>query len=191
MLVVSGLLGWLGCRSADFGRLPNPGRVVLTQLDGVEARIPTEDGVRAVVYVFLGIECPIANRVIPEVSELERKLGGKGVVFCPIYAYPDETAEQIRKHREGYGLSGRAYRDPEFKLARQLQAHVTPEVVALTIDGLLIYRGRVNDQFTALGVGRPEATRHDLADALQDYLTNGVARGRIEPAVGCTFRALP
>ena len=191
MLVVSGLLGGLGCGFSESGRLPKPGRVVLTQLDGVEARTPTEDGVRAVVYVFLGIECPIANRVIPELSALERELGGKGVVFCPIYPYPDETAEQIRKHREGYGLSGPAYRDPEFKLARVLRAHATPEVVALTGDGSLIYRGRVNDQFTALGVGRPEATRHDLADALRDYLTSGVARGRIEPAVGCTFRALP
>jgi len=68
---------------------------------------------------------------------------------------------------------------------------VTPEVVALAADGSLIYRGRVNDQYAALGKGRPAATRHDLREALETFLATGMAEGERTTPVGCRILRTP
>ncbi|MBL9136887.1 MAG: redoxin domain-containing protein [Verrucomicrobiales bacterium] len=160
-------------------------------LDGKPAVLDAGPNGAALVIVFLGVECPIANRCLPELVALEKELAPQGVRFHHVYPNPDETAEVVRRHRREYQLSSTAYRDPEWRLARQLHASRTPEAVALTPDGRRIYQGRINDQFAALGVGKPEPTRHDLALALRDFLKGAPPSGISQPAVGCSFRPAP
>lgn len=157
-------------------------------LEGGRVPAPVPPGTKAVVFVFLGVECPIANRALPELADLESRTRAKGVRFIHVYPNADETPDRIRRHRADFGLAGEAYRDPELRVARLLGARWTPEAVALTPSGALIYQGRINDQYAALGVSRPEPTRHDLADALNEYLQGAAPRGRVVPGVGCTFR---
>lgn len=171
-------------------RLPWSG-LALEGVDGQAHRLAVAGEERAVVFLFLGVDCPIANRALPELKELEHTRGPRGVRFVEVYAQPDETWEAIREHRRQYALTSEAYRDPGWQLAKRLAASRTPEVVALSIDGQLIYRGRVNDQYAALGVARAEPTRHDLAEALDAFLAGGAPRGTTTTAVGCSFRALP
>jgi len=163
----------------------------LTDLDGHSAPLPVPVGTRAVVIAFLGVECPISNRHLPELVELERELGPQGVRFLHVYPFAEEPPEMIRRHRREFGLPPEAWRDPGFALASRLGAHRTPEVFVLLPDGTVVYQGRVNNQFTALGVGTPAPTRHDLAEVLRELLA---AKGpptprRDAPAVGCSFRA--
>lgn len=160
----------------------------LTDLDGKRVLLTPSPSVRALVFVFLGVECPIANRCSPELVRLARDLTPRGIRFYHVYPNPDETPEVIRRHREAYAYPAEAYRDPDLKLARALGARWTPEAVALTPDGSRIYQGRINDQFTALGVGRPAPTRHELAEALEAYLHGGPPLGIVTPRAGCTFR---
>ena len=65
---------------------------------------------------------------------------------------------------------------------------MTPEAVLLRQDGSCAYRGRVNNQYTAPGQGRPAPTRHDLAEAMREFLDQGIPGQRLVPAVGCRFR---
>jgi hypothetical protein len=189
----AGTLGWLilllslGCARPPV----TPTSLVLTDLDGRASPLQLAGTTRAVVFVFLGVECPIANRSLPELASLETRLAPRGIVFHHLYPNPDETPERIREHRREFSLSPVAFRDPGLRIAEALKACRTPEAVALTPDGRLIYQGRVNDQFTALGVGRPEPTRHDLAEALESFLTGAAPAGVITPGVGCTFRGTP
>lgn len=185
-LVLSLLLG-AGCLRSH---LPWGG-LALEGADGQPQRLVVAKENRAVVFLFLGVDCPIANRALPELKELELSRGPRGVRFIDVYAQPDETWEAIREHRRQFGRTTEAYRDPGWQLAKRLAASRTPEAVALTPEGRLIYRGRVNDQYAALGVARLEPTRHDLAEALDAFLAGGAANGTITPAVGCSFRALP
>lgn len=160
-------------------------------LDGNAVRLDAGPGGSAYVIVFIGVECPISNRFLPELLSLEREFGPRGVRFHHVYPNPDETAAIIRQHRQEYQLPPTAYRDPDWALARLLGASRTPEAVALTPDGRLIYQGRINDQFAALGVGKPAPTRHDLELALRDFLNGTSPSGITQPAVGCSFRAAP
>lgn len=157
-------------------------------LAGGPVRLACTDAGRALVLAFIAVDCPIANRAQPELHALARELEPAGVRFVQVYANADETAEEIRRHRQEFSLTGEAVRDPGGALVARCGVQVTPEVVALAPDGALIYQGRVNDQYAAPGVGRPAPTRHDLAEALREYLRTGVAAGRRTPAAGCAVR---
>ncbi len=182
---VAGLvLLWTGCRS-----LTGTPAAALVDLEGRSHGLTELSGSRGLVLVFLGVDCPISNRALPEISALSRAAESRGVQFALIYANPAETTQQVRAHLTEYALTLPAFRDPGFPVAMQYLTHVTPEVVLVTRDGHLVYRGRINDQSSALGRDRPQATRHDLAEALEAFLASGQAPGRVVPAVGCTFRS--
>ncbi|MCC6232801.1 MAG: hypothetical protein IT580_09170 [Verrucomicrobiales bacterium] len=163
----------------------------LMGLDGQMHPVTVDATTRAWVYVFVGIECPISNRCLPELASLEKKYASQGIRFLHLYPNPDETPERIRRHRAEYGLGPDAYRDPAHTLARQLQTHRTPEVVVITRGGRQVYQGRVNDQYAALGVGKPAPTRHDLAEVLAAIVAGAPLEPRIQAAVGCSFRSYP
>lgn len=181
--LVAGLL-WTGCSGSGRG-------YPVQRLDGAKATLRATPETKAWVFVFLGVECPIANRCLPELMALEREFAGAGVRFCFVYPNPDEDPSVIRRHQADYGLMGETYRDPGLRLARQLGASKTPEAVFLDAAGKLIYCGRINDQFLALGQGKPAPTRRDLAEALTQFRAGHPPAGLVQPPVGCTFRSLP
>jgi NAD(P)-dependent dehydrogenase (short-subunit alcohol dehydrogenase family) len=143
------------------------------------------------VFEFLGTECPIAGRVQPELERLAQEFGPQGVRFVAIYPNVGETASGIRKHRSEAGQTVEAGLDPGHRLTDRLAVTVTPEVVVLASDGRLIYQGRVNDQYGALGKGRPAPTRHDVAEALGGFLASGQATAIRTTPVGCRIQRLP
>jgi hypothetical protein len=182
------LLLLLGAQGSSAGSFPS---LSAEDLEGrAQLLAPSPDG-RAIVFVFLGTECPIANRCLPELKALQAEFVKHGIAFAHVYPNADETPEAIRRHRAEYQLPAQAYRDPEHILAAKLKAHRTPEVVALAADGRLIYQGRVNDLYGALGVSRPQPTRHDLAEHLRAFLQGAPPAGVVQPAVGCSFRSPP
>ena len=175
----------LGCQSTPRSNLRG---FEVTRLDGARIRLLPEASTRAWVFVFLSVDCPIANRCLPELNALARTSPPHGIRFIFVYPNADELPAAIRQHQEEFGVVGEVYRDPHHDLARQLDASVTPEVILLEVDGSPIYRGRVNDQYLTLGRGRPEPTQHDLADAIQQFRAGHPSVGVVHPAVGCTFR---
>ncbi|MBN9693817.1 MAG: redoxin family protein [Verrucomicrobia bacterium] len=146
---------------------------------------------RAVVFQFLGTECPIANRVLPELDRLAREYQSQGIQFVAVYSNFTETAEGVRQQRAEAGVSGAAGLDPNQALADQLGVTVTPELVVLTPDGKLIYRGRVNDQYAGLGQGKPAPQRHDLAEALAEFVKSGQPAGIQTKPAGCRIQRRP
>ena len=178
------VLLWTGCRS-----LIGTPTAELVDLDGRSHGLTELSGSRGLVLVFVGVDCPISNRALPEIAAISRTAESRGVHVALIYANPAETTQQVRAHLTEYALTLPAFRDPGFPVAMRYQAHVTPEAVLVTREGHLVYRGRINDQSSALGRDRPQATRHDLAEALEAFLASGQAPGRVVPAVGCMFRS--
>ncbi len=145
-------------------------------------------GERGLVMVYLSVDCPVANRCLPEVEDLARRLEPRGVRVVWVYAQSQESREDVLRHRAEYGLKVDAFRDEDWSVARAFQVRHTPEAVVLDRQGRLIYRGRINDQFQKLGVSRPAPTQHDLAEALEVWLSGKPLRARETAAVGCRFR---
>lgn len=174
-----------GCAVGGVGATP-----VLRTLDGPEQPMAAVQGNRGLVLVFVSVDCPIANRFLPELESLGARFAPEGLPVACVYASPFESDAQVRAHRREYDLRLPAFRDPGFRLAHRYGTTVTPEAVLLRPDGSCAYRGRVNDQYTAPGQGRPAPTRHDLAETMREFLDRGIAGQRLIPAVGCRFRDL-
>lgn len=137
------------------------------------------------VLVFLSNDCPIANRYVPELRRLRERFGVRGVRFFWVHPAADETPASIRRHADEFRLPGDFLRDPGRVLVRRSRARVTPEAAVFTGDGRLVYHGRIDDRFVALGRERPEATHRDLADALEAVLSGRSPAVAETPAVGC------
>lgn len=139
----------------------------------------------AVVFVFLANDCPIANRAVPELLRLEQAYASSGVTFWPVHAGADESDALVRAHAKEFGLTTVPLRDPDLRLARGLGARVTPTAVVVSPRGEVLYRGRIDDRYAALGQSRPEPTRHDLALAIKAVVAGERPEPAETPAVGC------
>src|SRR5207248_11130504 len=57
--------------------------------------------------------------------------------------------------------------DPHHELVGRTGATVTPEAVVIGTDGVIVYRGRIDNLYVEPGKKRSSATRHDLREALE------------------------
>jgi peroxiredoxin len=134
-------------------------------------RRPLHDfkGNAALVLAFLGADCPISNRDLPEILALEKKYRSKKVQFLAVYANEQEDLNQVAAHAYDRDVPFPVLKDFGQKLADGLGVTRVPAVVVLDGDFVLRYRGRIDDRHGA-GAQRPKATRADLAEALEEVL---------------------
>ena len=68
------------------------------------------------------------------------------------------------------------------------KATVTPEAVVVGKNGLVLYRGRIDNRYAALEKMRASATEHDLIEALE-ALAAGKTPGKTETkTIGCLIQ---
>jgi thiol-disulfide isomerase/thioredoxin len=137
------------------------------------------------VFIFVRTDCPVSNRYAPELKRLSGEFAPRGVVFSMVYADPDETSDNIRQHMEQYGFPGAVIRDPAHALVRRAKATVMPEAAVFSATGKLLYHGRIDNRFVALGKAMASPTRHDLEDAIRAALDGRPQPEASAPAVGC------
>jgi len=70
-----------------------------------------------------------------------------------------------------------------------LSSTITPEA-AVFASGRMLYRGRIDDHYVALGQARPAPTTHDLQDALEAALNGRPVPNPTTKAVGCIIADL-
>jgi hypothetical protein len=143
-------------------------------------------GTKAIVFLFTSTDCPISNRYAPDVRRLVETFGAHGVVFRLVYPGTADGDAAIREHMSAFSYAGamQALRDPSFALVKYAGATITPEA-AVYAGGRIVYRGRIDDRFVDLGVERPTATSHDLADAIAAVVAGKPVAHPTTQAVGC------
>lgn len=141
---------------------------------------------RAVVLAFLGTECPVSNFYAPQLEAFAREQAKRSVGVYGVYAEPEVTAEEARRHAEEYKLTIPLWLDREQKLADACGIRLVPEVVVLAPDGKLAYRGRIDDRFAAeKGKRRQEPRTRELADAVDAVLAGKLPTVQEAAGYGC------
>ncbi len=123
-------------------------------------------GKKAVVLFVLGTECPVSNFYAPEYARLSKTFAEKGIVFYGIHPDPEVTAVLAAKHAADYHLPFPVLLDPTQVVTQQTGAERLSSAVVLSPDGTVLYRGRIDDRYSAAGVRREVPTTRDLQDAL-------------------------
>jgi hypothetical protein len=171
------------------GVVASEARELSIKVESLEGRpiepLKLAPGVKAAVFVFVSVECPISNRYAPEVRRLYQAFHEKGVQFTLVYPNPAESVPTIREHLRAYDYPVAAVRDVKHTLVKHAQVSVTPEVAVFTPGGELAYRGRIDNRYVRLGLERPVATQRDLASALVAVLEGKPVREPRTQAVGC------
>jgi peroxiredoxin len=140
---------------------------------------------KAVVLVFLGVECPLSNQFVPVLTELHKEYAGKGIAFVGINTNSQDGRDRVAAHARRHAVPFPVVKDAGNKVADQLGARRTPEVFVVDSAGAIRYRGRIDDQF-GIGYARPgKPTRRDLAAALEEILAGKLVSVARTEAAGC------
>ncbi|MEO8027671.1 MAG: redoxin domain-containing protein [Bryobacteraceae bacterium] len=142
---------------------------------------------RAVVLVFLAIDCPISNGYVPELRRIAEKYRAVGVSFYAVQSGVIHTADEAATFVREFAFPFPLLVDPRSALASYAGADTTPEVAVLSPAGQVRYLGRIDNLYVQIGQKRYAASAFDLRDALDQVLAGKpVARARTT-AVGCSI----
>ncbi len=140
---------------------------------------------KAVVLIFTATDCPVANYFQPTIRRLAEEFGKQAVGVFQVYPDADTDKAAAKKHAREYKITTPQVLDPKQKLAELLGAEKTPEAVILDAEGEVVYRGRIDDTYAALGKKRAKPTTHDLKSALEAVLAGKKPKVKKTEAVGC------
>ena len=142
---------------------------------------------RAAVFVFLSATCPLSSRYAPELQQLHAVYAERGVRFFAVLADSAMTPQAASRYAAEYGYRFPVLLDRQLSLARQTGARTTPEAVLVGPDLRILYKGRIDDRAAGPGRLRPQPTRHDLREALDETLAGKPVSIAAAPATGCAI----
>lgn len=138
---------------------------------------------RIAVLGFLGVACPISNAYNERIRAIVSDYSGKNVAFLGINSNFDEPVELIREHAAGNKLTFPILKDEGGRLADTYGAERTPEMFVVDGDGVLRYRGRIdNSQETR------RVKRNDLRAALDELIGGKPVTIPEARAFGCLIK---
>jgi hypothetical protein len=140
---------------------------------------------------FVTHDCPISNYYAPEIRRLCAEYADRGVTCRLVYVDPSLTDAGALAHARSYDLdnldfgSSSIVVDRDHRLVHETGVTIAPEVVVITPDGRIGYRGRIDDFYVAWGQSRREPHTRDLRDTLDAMLAGAPVARPETPAVGC------
>lgn len=163
-----------------------PSELTFKDLNGRSHRPLEPGGKLASVLIFYWHDCPISNGYAPELNRIFASQTNFAfyVVQTDLQLSPLAATEHARQ----YDLRPPVLLDPQHQLVKLTKATVTPEAVILGTNAQVLYRGRIDNLFAAIGKKRSAATEHDLLDALDDLTAGRPVRKPETKAVGCLIQ---
>lgn len=158
--------------------------VTVKDIDGVARSVPSVNA-SATVLIFVGVDCPIANRMAPEIARIVKDYSTRQVASYLVYPEPSLKAKDVRAHLAEYGIAAPALIDRKHALVRAYKPSVTPQAIVIGRDGKVRYSGRINDLYEEHGKIKPKPTRNDLRVALDEVLAGKPVSVPVTQTVGC------
>ena len=133
---------------------PAEAKLVFTDINGKNHTPFASAKTKAVVFVFLLRDCPVSNVYSPEITRIHKEYSKKGVALYLVHPDRDTATKSALAHASEYKLTAPVVLDHGHKLTRRAEAQVTPEAAVFDAKGRLIYRGRIDDLYAAVGKKR-------------------------------------
>lgn len=157
----------------------------LTDLAGQTHQPFDDPATRAVALVFITPDCPIANYYQPTLRKLSDEFAERSIPLYLIHSDPDVTADAAKRHAAKFEIAAPVILDHDQSIARRVDAKITPEAIIVDRAGQILYRGRIDNFYEALGRKRRAATVHDFRDALAAVAEDRPVTTPVTKALGC------
>jgi len=164
-------------------RLPD---LLFHDLNGVPRHPLQPQEKLATVLFFYWHDCPICNSYAPEISRISDSYTNFALYI--IQVDPDLTAEAAKQHATDYQLRASVLLDPQHRLVKLARAKVTPQAVVIGRKGEVLYTGRIDDLYSALGKKRAMATKYDLREALDAINAGKSVKKKETTVIGCMIQ---
>lgn len=127
----------------------------LTDIDGNEHSLSDFEG-KFVVLEWVNFGCPFVKKFYEpgKMQELQAEKTGQDVVWLTICSSAEgkqgyHTAEELQAKLSEIGYKGTAYLlDADGTVGRAYDAKTTPEMFVINPEGVLIYKGAIDDKST-------------------------------------------
>ncbi|HWB10612.1 MAG TPA: redoxin domain-containing protein [Pirellulales bacterium] len=139
---------------------------------------------KAVVVIFIGTECPVAQQYGALLAQLAAEYEPQGVGFLAIDSNRQDSLTEVGHYARSHKIEFPVLKDPGAVVADRFGAERTPEAFVLDRERAVRYRGRIDDQF-GVGYSRGQPTRRDLAVALDELLAGRPVTVAKTESVGC------
>jgi thiol-disulfide isomerase/thioredoxin len=143
---------------------------------------------QAYVFVFTTLDCPVVNRYLPKLAELDAAYRDQGVQFVAINAGPNDTIREAAYQAIKANLEFPIAKDFDGVAVQACGVERVPQVVVLDAERKLRYRGRIDSQYRVSGV-QPNTGREDLKLAIEDVLAGRDVAVEETPVDGCRITA--
>jgi len=141
-----------------------------------------------VVVVFLGTECPMAKLYAARLGEMAKSYKATKVGFIGIDSNQQDSLQELSAFGTRHKLKFPLLKDLNNTVADQFGAIRTPEAFVLDKNRVVRYWGRIDDQYgfaDGLGYQRPEPSRSDLKEAIDELLAGKEVSVPTTDALGC------
>jgi peroxiredoxin len=138
---------------------------------GVQRSLADLGKKQAYVFVFTTTHCPLVQKSIPKLIDLEARFRPQNVQFVAVNVGLDDSIRDVAAQAIEFDVPFPFVKDTDLSCMKSLGVERTPEIAILNSERKLVYRGHVDDQFR-LGGTRPEPSRRDLEEALKEILEN-------------------
>jgi peroxiredoxin len=141
---------------------------------------------KAIVIVFVGAECMLANLYLPTLAELHKKYSAHGVQFLAINSNDQDSAAAVAAHARERKVPFPVLKDSDHRAADALGARRTAEAFLVDSDRIIQYHGRIDDQY-GYSYRRARPNRTELKDAIDDLLAGRPVATSSTEVQGCVI----
>lgn len=139
---------------------------------------------KVIVLAFLGTECPLAKLYGPRLASISEKYADKDVTILGVNSNRHDSITEISAYARIHEIGFPILKDLDNRIADQVGATRTPEILILDEKRIVRYHGRVDDQY-GVGYIRDEPQKSFVTDALDDLVASRVVKNPTTEVVGC------
>lgn len=140
-----------------------------------------------VVYFVLTQECPISQKMIPEIKSILNEYGESYIKFFLIFSGEQHSDSSVTFFMKQHNLEKIPYRiDQPLDFVKKHQIRIAPTVCMMS-DGQIVYRGRISDLYYSWGKRKIHEINRDFYIFLKKW-TSGIKEIANAPMpVGCVL----
>jgi hypothetical protein len=120
-------------------------------------------------------------------NRIAKEYASRGVRSFGVMTDTSVPIADVRKHVKDFGYVFPVLLDPAQILVKYANADTNPEAAVISQRGAIVYLGRIDNKVEGFGTQRPQATQHDLRDAIEVTLAGKQVAKAVTTPIGCSI----
>lgn len=165
---------------------------VLADADGKTYESAELRGGNGLLVAFICNHCPYVIAIAERLAADAKLLQGEGINVVAVNPndydhYPADSPPNMKRFAAEHGFSFPYLVDEDQTVARAYDAVCTPDFYGINADGLLQYRGRLDDA----RMGSADDRTLELVNAMRQIANTGKGPDIQHPSMGCSIKWRP